>query len=447
MTPSLAQPFDRAALAAMAPPRTSFAERLAALVPALVLLNPILIWPLLYATPIGGGHGLNFGFGASQSYLIHKIWMPPLFGLMVVMAFTAGRRHLQLNMAYIIGFAAFFAWSALSILWALAPAVAASRLALQIMIALSIYLSFALVKDSRKILEPVFWVIVVTVFANVGSVIMRPPGPIGHEGIFEHKNNLGAFCVVAIMFALYRLSWGNTFGKLVALMMLPICVALIAVSLSKTSAGLLPVCVFAGFAGAAVARWLRVSAALQFFGILVLMTVGVFLAESMLNLDFWDLSEIVTGDATFTGRTDIWAFTLDQVMQRPIGGYGFRSFWQIGAESPPLKTGATFIAQTAHAHNGYIDIMLHGGLVALFLFLPLLVVGLHLAGRIADRSFLAGSACLTLMVFSILYNLLETSWFLGTNVAFIIFHIAWLAIIYDPINVRSGHGEAPLWRM
>ncbi len=445
MTVSLAQPYRGASVAPLAPPRTSFAERLVALIPALVLLNPILIWPLLYATPIGGGHGLSFGFGASQSYLIHKIWMPPLFGLALVAACVAGRRHLKLNMPYVVGFLLFFGWSALSVLWALAPVVAASRLALQVMIAVSIYLSFALVKDPRKILEPVFWLIVAAVFANLASVAMRPPGPIGHEGIYEHKNNLGAFCVVAIMFAFYRLSWGNTFGKLVALLVLPLSTALLYVSLSKTSAGLLPVCLLAGLAGCAVARWLRISAAVQFAGVMVLGAVGLYLAESVLHLNFWDLAAMVTGDPTFTGRTDIWAFTLDQVMQRPIGGYGFRSFWQIGAESPALKTGATFTAQTAHAHNGYIDIMLHGGAVALAIFIPLLLMGLHLASRIADRSFIAGAAGLALMVFSILYNLLETSWFLGTNVAFIVFHIVWLAIVYDPINDRTDQVRTQPW--
>lgn len=446
MSLSLAQPYRPAAVAPMVPARSGFAERLVALIPALVLLNPILIWPLLYATPIGGGHGLSFGFGAAQSYLIHKIWMPPLFALALIVACVAGRRHLKLNMPYVVGFLLFFGWSALSVLWALAPVVAASRLALQIMIAVSIYLSFALVKDPRKILEPVFWLIVAAVFANVGSVALRPPGPIGHEGIYEHKNNLGAFCVVAIMFAFYRLSWGNTFGKLVALLILPISAALLYVSLSKTSAGLLPVCLVAGIAGCAVARWLRISAAVQFAGILALGAVGLYLSDSVLQLDFWDLAAIVTGDPTFTGRTDIWAFTLDQVAQRPIAGFGFRSFWQIGAESPALTTGATFTAQTAHAHNGYIDIMLHGGVVALMLFIPLLLMGLHMAGRMADRSFIAGAAGLALMVFSILYNLLETSWFLGTNVAFIVFHIVWLAIVYDPVNERTNQPQAPSWR-
>lgn len=447
MTLSLARQYNPVVMAAMAPPRTGFGERLAAFVPALVLLNPILIWPLLYAVPLGDFHTLSFGFGASHSYLIHKIWMPPLFFLVGVLALSEGPRNLKLNMPYVLSFVLFFGWSALSVLWALAPFLAASRLALQIMIAVSIYLSFAVVKDPRKILEPVFWLVVVAVFANVASVAMRPPGPIGHEGIFEHKNNLGGFCVVAIMLAVYRLSWGNTIGKLTALLIIPICVALIVASLSKTSAGLLPICLAAGFGGCVIARWLRVSAAVQFFAVLTLGAVGLFLSDSMLNLDFWDLAGMVTGDPTFTGRTEIWAFTIDQVMQRPIAGFGFRSFWQIGGDSPALATGGAFTARTAHAHNGYIDIMLHGGVVALILFLPLLIAGLHLAGRIADRSFLAGSACLSFMAFFIIYNMLETSWFLGTNVVFVIFHIIWLSIMYDPAHDRNEQQGAPLWRM
>ncbi len=442
MTLSLAPHYSPTGMVVAAPPRTGFGERLAAWVPALVLLNPILVWPLLYAVPLGDFHSLSFGFGASHSYLIHKIWMPPLFVIAFALACMASPQRLKLNIPYVISFILFFGWSALSVLWALAPGLAASRLALQIMIAASIYLSFAVVKDPRKILEPVFWLVVVSVFANVASVIMRPPGPLGHEGIFEHKNNLGGFCVVAIMMAVYRLSWGNTIGKLVALLIIPICAALIVVSLSKTSAGLLPICLAAGFAGCVIARWLRVSAAVQFVAVLVLGAIGLYLSESVLNLDFWDLADLATGDPTFTGRTDIWAFTLDQVMQRPIGGFGFRSFWQIGGDSPALATGGAFTARTAHAHNGYIDIMLHGGLVALALFLPLLIAGLHLAGRIADRSFIAGAACLSFMAFFIIYNLLETSWFLSTNVVFIVFQIVWLSIVYDPAHGRANQQGA-----
>ena len=447
MTLSLAPQYNRATMAVMAPPRAGIAERIAAFIPALVLLNPVLVWPLLYAVPLGDFHTLSFGFGASQSYLIHKIWMPPLFLLAGVLALSAGPQNLKLKLPYVISFILFFGWSTLSVVWALAPFLAASRLALQIMIAASIYLSFAVVKDPKKILEPVFWLVVVSVFANVVSVAVRPPGPIGHEGIFEHKNNLGGFCVVAIMLAVYRLSWGSTIGKLTAVLIIPICVGLIAVSLSKTSAGLLPICLAAGFAGCVIARWLRISAAIQFFAVVLLGAVGLFLSESMLGLNFWDLAEMATGDATFTGRTEIWAFTLDQVMQRPIAGFGFRSFWQIGGDSPALATGGAFTARTAHAHNGYIDILLHGGTVALALFLPLLVAGLHLAGRIADRSLMAGTACLSFMAFFIIYNMLETSWFLGTNVVFVIFHIVWLSIMYDPAHDQTSQQGASTWRM
>ena len=274
-------------------------------------------------------------------------------------------------------------------------------------------------------------------FANVASVILRPPGPIGHEGIYEHKNSLGGFCVAAILFAIYRLSWGNTLGKLTAVMIIPICLALLVMSLSKTAAGLLPLSIVIGVAGCCAARWLRISAAVQFVCVLALVTVGLYLVEEFLQLNFWELAGIVTGDPTFTGRTDIWAFTLDQAAHRPIGGFGFRSFWRIGADSPALEVAGTFISRTAHAHNGYIDILLNGGVVGVLLFLPVLIGGLHVAGKIADRSFLAGVACLGFMVFSILYNLLETSWFLGTNVVFIFFQIVWVAIMYDPVTQQS----------
>lgn len=446
MTLSLAPHYSGTARMVVGSGGPSYVERIAAWLPALVLLNPILIWPLFFAVPFNSVLEIGVADGASRSYLLHKLWMPPLFCVAAFLALAARGRDLKLNSLPVVSFILLFAWSALSVLWALAPVVSASRLALQIIIAACIYLSFAVVKDPRKVLEPVFWLVVVAVFANVGSVALRPPGPIGHEGIYEHKNSLGGFCVAAILFAIYRLSWGNAAGKLMALMILPICLALLAMSLSKTSVGLLPLSIVIGVAGCAVARWLRISAAVQFICVLALATVGLYLSEELLQLSFWDLAGMATGDPTFTGRTDIWAFTLDQASQRPFGGFGFRSFWRVGADSPALEVAGTFTSRTAHAHNGYIDVLLNGGVVAVALFIPVLIGGLHVAGKIADRSFLAGTACLGFMVFSILYNLLETSWFLGTNVVFIFFQIVWVAIMYDPVNSQSREHGAFSWR-
>ena len=441
MTLSLAPHYSGTVRMAAAPGGTSYVERIAAWLPALLLLNPILIWPLFFAEPFNSPLEIGVGDASSRSYLLHKLWMPPLFCVAAFLTLASRHKDLKLNSLPMVSFILLFAWSVLSVLWALAPLVSASRLALQVLIAATIYLSFAIVRDPRKVLEPVFWLVVVAVFANVASVVLRPPGPIGHEGIYEHKNSLGGFCVAAIFFAIYRLSWGNTAGKLTALMVIPICLALLVMSLSKTSAGLLPVSIVIGIAGCAVARWLRISAAVQFVSVLALVTVGLYLSEEVLQLNFWDLAGLAVGDPTFTGRTDIWAFTLDQASHRPFGGFGFRSFWRVGADSPALQVAGTFTSRTAHAHNGYIDILLNGGAVAVALFLPVLVGGLHVAGKIADRSFLAGVACLGFMVFSVLYNLLETSWFLGTNVVFIFFQIVWVAIMYDPVNSRRReHG-------
>lgn len=71
-------------------------------------------------------------------------------------------------------------------------------------------------------------------------------------------------------------------------------------------------------------------------------------------------------DMTFTSRTDLWTFMLDEIQKRPWLGAGFCSFWSINpAIQPSLKTSMWFGSE-AHineAHNGYLDLLATGGLV------------------------------------------------------------------------------------
>ena len=424
---------------------TGAPARLAAVLPALVLMDPVLLWPLLYAVPLEALHPLSTAPGAYSNYLLHKVWLPPLFGLAALAFLFAGSRPASLRTRYVIWFGLFFAWAALSLLWAISPGIAASRLLLQMMIAGCLYCAFAACPDPKRVLEPVFWLLVLTAVVNLYAVATRAAGPIGHEGIYEHKNNLGAFAVMTILLAVHRLGYGSTAGRLSALATVPICVMLLAFSQSKTSTGLLPVALVGGLAACAVYRQLRISTALQFCLALVACGLAIAVLLSVAGIGFWDVAEMATGDETFTGRTGLWAFAVDQLVQRPVTGYGFRSFWQIGNESPSLATGVGFVARATHAHNGYIDILLHGGIVALALFLPVLLIGLHLPGRIARHRYLEASMLMGFMVFFVLYNLLETSWFYGAHTAFVMFQIIWLAIVFDPSS--RAPARAPVWRV
>jgi exopolysaccharide production protein ExoQ len=71
---------------------------------------------------------------------------------------------------------------------------------------------------------------------------------------------------------------------------------------------------------------------------------------------------------TFTMRTDIWSFVVEEIDKRPWLGAGYNSFWAIDpAIQPSLKSDEWFgrYAIINEAHDGYLDLLATGGIVGL----------------------------------------------------------------------------------
>jgi exopolysaccharide production protein ExoQ len=95
---------------------------------------------------------------------------------------------------------------------------------------------------------------------------------------------------------------------------------------------------------------------------------------------------------TFTARTDIWSFVVDEIHKRPFLGAGYSSFWSIDpAIQPSLKSDQWFgvYAIINEGHNGYLDQLATGGIVGLAGALFVLFRAIVVAGQAVAR---AGSA-------------------------------------------------------
>jgi O-antigen ligase len=104
---------------------------------------------------------------------------------------------------------------------------------------------------------------------------------------------------------------------------------------------------------------------------LILNLIG---AGQLLFAPIGSLVQSLPIDSTFTGRTRIWGFTIENINRYPIFGYGFSSFW----ESEFVKTArveATEAGVWAHsAHQSYLDIAVAIGLPGLILFVNFAIV-------------------------------------------------------------------------
>lgn len=92
-------------------------------------------------------------------------------------------------------------------------------------------------------------------------------------------------------------------------------------------------------------------------GLLVLLVPAGLSANSVLAL--------AGRDASLTGRTDIWAQSLQAAAERPWTGAGFGAFWGVGSsqDSPAASRISARLAEpVANAHNGFLDVALDLGL-------------------------------------------------------------------------------------
>jgi O-antigen ligase len=110
----------------------------------------------------------------------------------------------------------------------------------------------------------------------------------------------------------------------------------------------------------------KINKARYWFGILIYF-VGLFIAYQAYEF----ILSLVGRDATLTNRTIIWELLWPLIQEKIILGYGYGAFWSsYGAEE--------FIANwgyVGNAHNGYLEMLLHGGIPLLVIFVFMVLKG------------------------------------------------------------------------
>jgi O-antigen ligase len=84
-----------------------------------------------------------------------------------------------------------------------------------------------------------------------------------------------------------------------------------------------------------------------------------------------DVLQLLVGDPTLTGRTEIWALVIERIAERPLLGYGWMAFWGAYEANPiaadvPLTSWISGVFLNS-GHNGYLDMALEAGLIGLVL--------------------------------------------------------------------------------
>lgn len=192
------------------------------------------------------------------------------------------------------------------------------------------------------------------------------------RGAFSHKNIAGPVMACFSFAGIYLMRRGQ---RLLGFLLFLGSMVFMLNTGSKTTAGLVPIVILVvmlpGLLGA------RFLVPVVFMAAIVgaaLGTVGiVFIAPLK------DLAATILPDLTYTGRTELWAYSGKKILEAPWIGYGYENFWR----TPNVTLAEQHfdklwdIRGIVHGHNGYLDIAVTLGLPALavalvtFIFVPL----------------------------------------------------------------------------
>jgi len=180
------------------------------------------------------------------------------------------------------------------------------------------------------------------------------------RGIYPHKNGLGQ-CMFVSFLTFYFLSVSPSQRKHKLLFQTSYLLSIVLIILAQSGTSLMSV-VFI-FATSQVLNSLSLTSKKGVLFILLAIIIASLLLFAFF-VNFETLLNANNKDITLTGRTPLWATLWEFVVQKPWLGYGYGSFFSSASREGNLVWQVhTWVP--VHAHNGYIHLWLHLGIVGL----------------------------------------------------------------------------------
>jgi O-antigen ligase len=255
-------------------------------------------------------------------------------------------------------------YACFSVLWSNQPAASfASARILILETVIAVYL--ALNYNLRQQLKLLAWALgIVTVLSLLVVIIPSYSfnGP-DFQGIFRHKNRLsGAMAMTILLFANHYL-FGRDFRKFALPMIVLAFIALILSAGKGSLVNLFACCTLLPLYYAVIQKNNRN----RVFRFIIWLYSCVFLGLLFL-LCAEQVADLMGKDLTLTGRTDLWAYLMQRVMERPLLGFGLGGFWTDPNEGLGVYFANRWFTSAinpggGNAHNGYIQILLELGFV------------------------------------------------------------------------------------
>ncbi len=209
---------------------------------------------------------------------------------------------------------------------------------------------------------------------------------------------------------------------------------------SKGSLGLVLIAMLLSGPTLFIAKKMRVSPAIVLLPLPLFYALLSSVVGNLINRISWHLY----GNYDLSGRVFIWEFAKFEIARKPLLGWGYQSFWLAGPDAPSIVDAPGWIKTMPSSHSGYLDTMVDMGYVGLILLVTFIFATLHAIGRVVDRDPARAWLLLSLALYLILTNFIETGWMHGADVLWLMFVIVaadtaryWQPFPPDP--VVAGH--------
>lgn len=249
------------------------------------------------------------------------------------------------------------------------------------------------------------------------------------RGIYSHKNVAGPVMAMLFFAGLYILRSGD---KVMGVMVAVLSAFFIYKTGSKTTLALVPVVALIVISGRVLGGRVLPAAILA----LAVATTGLLTLGSAISPQINDLLQSILPDTTFSGRLDLWRFSLGQLQTHPWAGFGFESFWDTAnvarAELPfELSWDPRGIV---NSHSGYLDIAVWAGwptLAAASIMLIVLPLKDYLTTQAGVENRRLADCFVMIVAFALLNSFLETYFFSRGNPI-------WLFTFVAMVGLRLG---------
>jgi len=291
--------------------------------------------------------------------------------------------------------ALFIGLAFISIIWSVAPVASLFR-SLELFFATLIAAYFGMRLLPGRIMDALFWFGAAVFILSIALAYGAPPTGTMYwkpfdgawRGIYWHRNHLAS--IAAFLNAVYLMriliAWQNRNrdGLLDCAFYI---LSLLIMYFARSATGYILLIVLNLFV-LIVWIWLRLSDRLKKQHYIVIFGLGILgLVLVLTNLNF--VFGFFNRDTTLTGRIGLWSHLLDMAYDRLWLGHGFGAFWMLDALREQIRQLAGWASQPLIGDNGFLDILLHLGVIGLLLFLSVFILG-------AVRSFRYGFAQKTL---------------------------------------------------